>query len=147
MRVTRQNKADKTGVVTRTARYGKWGLSLGGVLCALPILSYLLFGSKAFDELNTSLPKVLGLYIVGGCVAGALVGLVMPIIESDFIAAVVGSVVGILAACAIQILDTNTQPWTFDSIAIAIVWGVGLGGPLGVSFRRRLHRGNHLNFN
>lgn len=112
MPVTKQNKVDEAGVVTRTAHYGKWGLSLGGVLCVLPILSYLLFGSKAFDDLNTSLPKVLGLYIVGGCVAGALVGLVMPIIESDFVAAVVGSIVGILAAYAIQILDTNIKVWT-----------------------------------
>lgn len=124
------------GLVRRTVRYSKWGIGIGGFLCILPLLSYLLFGSKAFDELNTSLPKVLLLYIVGGCVAGILVGVVMPIIRSDFMAAVVGSVVGILATGAMQIMETGITTWTFDSIATVVVLGIGLGGALGVAYRR-----------
>jgi uncharacterized membrane protein len=111
-------------------------LAIGSVLCALPLLSYLLFGSTAFNELHTSVLTVVSLYIIGGLVAGGLVGIVMPIIRSDFMAGLVGSVVGILGSLAMQIMDTSVKAWTFDSVATVLVLGIGLGGSLGIAYRR-----------
>jgi len=132
MHATKQNNS----IGPRTVRYAKAGLTIGSVLCALPLLSYLLFGNTAFDEFHTSVVAVLLLYVLGGFVAGGLVGIVMPIIRSDFMAGVVGSIVGIIGAFAMQVLDTSAKIWSFDSVATVLVVGIGLGGSIGVIYRR-----------
>jgi len=136
MHATRRNESAEAGLAQRTIRYGKWGIRIGGVLCVLPIISYVLFGSLGFNALHTSLPKVLALYIVGGCIAGGLVGIVMPIIRSDFMAGVIGSVIGIMGGCAIQIMDPTANAWATDGIVTSILVGVALGGTLGVAYHR-----------
>ena len=136
MHATKRNAPAESDMVHRTARYGKMGIAIGGVLCVLPIASYILFGTRGFDELHTSLPKVLLLYVVGGCVAGALVGIVMPIVRSDFMAGVVGSIIGIMAGCAIQIMDPTGSAWATDGIVTSIIFGIGVGAPSGVLSRR-----------
>lgn len=136
MHATERNESAEAGLAQRTIRYGKWGIRIGGVLCILPILSYVLFGNRGFNELHTSLPKVLALYIVGGCIAGALVGVVMPIIRSAFMAGVVGSVIGTIGGCAINIMDPTVNAWAKDEIVISILFGIALGGTLGVAYHR-----------
>lgn len=136
MPATKGNSAGENGVVRRAARYSAWGIGIGSFLSILPLLAYMLFGSKPFADLHTSLPKVLAIYVLGGCIAGALVGLVMPMIRSDVIAAVVGSIVGVLFACAIQIMDASGEGWTSASIFAVVVAGVVIGGSLGVFYRR-----------
>lgn len=132
MHATKQSNS----LVPRTLHYAKAGLVIGSVLCALPLLSYLLFGNAAFNEFHTPVLTVLLLYVIGGLVAGGLVGIVMPVIRSDFMAGVVGSAVGILGALAMQILDTSAKLRSFDSVATVLVVGIGLGGSIGVIYRR-----------
>lgn len=136
MHATKQSEPTEVGVVARTTRYSKLGITIGGVLSVLPIVSYILFGSRAFDELHMSLPKILLLYLIGGCVAGALVGIVMPIVRSDLMAGIVGSIIGIMAGCAIQIMDSTGNAWATDGIVTSIIFGIALGGPSGVMSRR-----------
>lgn len=119
----------------RVSRYAVSGLGMGVFLSVLPVLSFAMFGDKPFVDLHTTLPRVLALYIGGGCIAGALVGLVMPIIRSSFIAGFVGSIVGVIFGCAMHILDTSGKGWTSASVFAVVVTGVALGGSLGVFYR------------
>lgn len=140
MLVTRQNRVVEEGVRERAVRYGRWGATAGGILCVLPLISYVLGGDMAFNELHTSLPKVITLYIVGSCIVGVLVGIVVPLIKSAAVAGVVGSLIGIAGASAIQIMDSPGDFWTGASIFTIVVEGIGVGGSLGVALYRRSSR-------
>ena len=140
MLVTKQNRVMEEGVRERAVRYGRWGATAGGILCVLPLISYLLGGDTAFNELHTSLPSVITLYIVGGCTVGVLVGVVMPLIKSAVVGGVVGSLIGIAGASAIQVMDSPSDFWTGASIFAILVEGIGVGGSLGVALYRRNSR-------
>lgn len=140
MLVTKQNRAVEEGVRERAVRYGRWGATAGGILCVLPLISYMLGGDSAFNELHTSLPKVVMLYIVGSCTIGVLIGVVMPLIKSAVVAGAVGSLIGIAGASAIQIMDSPSDFWTGASIFAIVVEGIGVGGSLGVALYRRSSR-------
>jgi len=52
MHATKRNESAEAGLAQRTIRYGKWGIRIGGVLCILPIISYVLFGNLGFNALR-----------------------------------------------------------------------------------------------
>lgn len=69
-------------VVARVTRFAKFGVLTDVLLIILQLLSYVLFDNTGFDALGMSLPKVIGLYTVGGLLAGAFVGVVSPAVKS-----------------------------------------------------------------
>lgn len=125
------------GMLKRVVRYGGWGLGIGGFLCLLPVLAYLLAGDRTFLELHTSFPRVVALYLVGGGVAGAIVGVTLPVIQSDVIAAVAGAIIGMLFAVAMKFMENGAAGWHLKDIAVVIILGSALGAPLGVNYRRQ----------
>jgi len=117
-------------------RWGlRWGAYYSVILTAWVTLLWLLRGSRPFEGQSVTLVAVVTLYVVGGPVTGAIVGLLLPFARSGLGAAITG----IVAAIPISVMAIATvggfPPWTTrHSIASALMAVTG-GALAGYVFR------------
>ena len=92
----------------------KWGalhgLGVGLVFTAWVTFLYIIRGSKPFEANHTTFVAVLGLYLVGGPLAGAIVGLFRPMVRRLPGALLAGAVGGIPAAIAVRLAMFGLAP-------------------------------------
>lgn len=98
------------------------GLVAGAFLCFLALVVYSLRGPGTFDRLGVPLGTVLGLYIIGGAVGGALIGLMLPLTIRREGAAAVG-IVGALPLYLAGSILLGQEDLYSGAIAAVIVGG------------------------
>ena len=103
-------------------------------------LQYLINGPALEAAHGVTLPTVVAVYILGGCIGGALVGLLLPSIRSKLACAVVGIVALLPIAVIVHYSAAGDHAWTPLRIATTIVGPILLGVPLGLSFYDALAR-------
>jgi hypothetical protein len=95
------------------------------------VLIWLLRGSEPFERKGVTFLAVVVLYLVGGPVTGAIVGLLRPVAKSGLGAAITGVVaaipVSVMAIAAVGGFPPWTRQHTFASIVMAVVGGA-MGG-------------------
>jgi hypothetical protein len=96
---------------------------------------YALNGTAPFDRVGISPDDAIGLYLGGGAVCGAVVGLLWPLAKSRagaYLTATIAAAFGALGlGCAMEGMPQHWGPdvWTGLSV-MAICAGVGFGGSL-----------------
>jgi len=97
-----------------------WGLGLGLVFAAVYSLYvavlYLAEGSQPFDNLHTSLSKVIAIYAIGGVTAGTVVGLMRPYLRIRLVAILVGIMAAIVVFFGIAVASQG-MPWRWSRAA------------------------------
>src|SRR6266568_8317471 len=89
---------------------GRWGLYYGAALSVLATVGYVLKPS-GFAQAGLNYPEVVAFYVIGGPVAGLIVGLLRPVTASVLGAAIVGIVTAVPIGFALTIMLAG-MPWT-----------------------------------
>jgi hypothetical protein len=127
--------------VARRLQWGAaWGLLLSVPYVLFAAIQYTLNGPAIAAKVHMSFLEAVLVYVAGCLLAGALVGLCLPLMKSKVGCAVVG-VLGILPiAILIRIVTTTGARWEQADFVTVIVGALLLGIPMGVSFYPELAR-------
>lgn len=115
------------------------GARMGVYFCALALLVFLVGGNAALAAKgHPAIEKLLPVYMLGSSVAGAIAGLVAPLVTTNTRAAFVGAVALMPMGAFWRIASVGLQPWTSGDI-FAVGFGVVVvGAGAGVIIRRVL---------
>lgn len=107
------------------------GLFFGIVYCCLALLIYALQGDRSFHSNDTTLGRVLVLYLTSSTLCGAIVGMLKPLAQCSWWGKyVVGMVAAIPISFGVGILLSQGEfPWKnslwFAVIVSTIIFGIG----------------------
>lgn len=118
-----------------------WGIAFGLGFSCYVVLLFLSRGEAAFEPHGMTLTQVVALYLAGGTLAGAVVGLLRPLTRNTWGAAVVGFLGAVTIAVFLIIAEGGLIPWTqaktTKAIILGLVWGPLGGVMLRALFKRR----------
>lgn len=120
----------------------KWGLLFGSALLVIALIVHLLSGERAFSERHTSLEAMAGTYLIGGAIAGALVGALRPLTSTAAGALVVGVTAAIPVMILLRFATRQFDPWQRADTVKVIVLSIILGMPTGLSYREIFGKGD-----
>jgi len=114
----------------------RWGVKFTLVYSAFALLVLLFGGSATFRQSGATFLLTIGLYVFGGLIAGAIVGLLRPLARW----ATGATIVGIIAAVPVCVMGRyviDQSPWT---VGDTIVWSIMavIGGGLCGFFAKRI---------
>jgi hypothetical protein len=101
------------------------------VYSAFVVILAVVKGSTTFDSQNTTLLKALAVYWVGGVVAGALVGLFLPLGRHPVGAMVLGALGGVPVFAAAMLASTPAADWG-RYIGLSLAGGAVIGAIAGL---------------
>jgi hypothetical protein len=101
------------------------GVVIGGLLSLWITLIYLVAGSQAFTENETTYGAVVVVYLAGGALVGAVFGVLRPWIRGRWSAAAMGFVGGCLVFSMIGLARGDHNP------AAVLISALILGAPVG----------------
>lgn len=110
------------------------GLAIAICLCFYAGILYLFRGPKPFESNGTTLGTVILLYLVGGTVAGAVLGLLFPFTRWRWGAALVGFVAAMPVFVIFRFALEGFTPWTKGDTIVMSVWALTLGSTVGWIF-------------
>jgi len=113
----------------------RWGAAYSAVLVAWVVFLWLVRGSEPFDRRGVTFLAVVIVYVVGGPVTGAVVGLLLPFAKSSLGAALTGIVAAIPVTVIIIATVAGFPPWTRAHTISSILMAVFGGGGAGYMFR------------
>lgn len=121
-------------VLARVRRCALWGLALGGAYAAFAVVVFVLGAGSWSGHPGRDLPLVLALYLGGGVVGGAAVGLLWPLAADSVLGeGVVGAVAIFPLVAGFLVSEHGWFPaWTSREWMVALVASAllgGLGGP------------------
>lgn len=121
----------------------KWGLiygiGLAAIYAAYVIVLFLFAGSEPFDELEVSLPAVLGAYFFGGLLGGVVLGLLRPLAKTLLAYMAVGMVVALPVVFGLVLIKSGplsgwSRPECIVMLVLTTFYGIG-GGYVAWKFR------------
>jgi hypothetical protein len=126
--------------VLRNLRWGAgWGLSLASLFSLYVFALSIIRGSAPFDRHGISPAEVIQAYLVGGVVAGALIGLLRPLTRWGWGAALLGLIASIPIVGLIGLALHGPDPSSSEILAQAIT-AVLLGPSVAFMLWRQLQR-------
>lgn len=121
-----------------SSRVGDWFAGVKGALriaviySLIAVVGYVLRGDELRAQLHVGLVPVLAVYLVGACVSGSIVGLMLPIAQrSGLGAAVVGFIAMLPISAVVALLVVSPEDLHIVpvlAVVQAAIYG-GLGGP------------------
>lgn len=112
------------------------GLLFGLVYSVIAVVLFLARGQGAFEyQAGVSLLILMGVYMVGGVLGGAVVGLLLPWTNNRWGAVVVGMIAAVPVVTGVAIaMDGMPSGWSDASLGSLILTSVLLGGAGGYMF-------------
>jgi hypothetical protein len=112
-----------------------WGARYGGIFGLIysvwAVVSFVVGGQETFARQGTTIGEVIVFYLVGGAVAGAIVGMLRPLTYHRAGAALVGFLAAIPLGVGIKVMLTGFRLWTqVDRITLLLFplfFGCGAG--------------------
>ncbi len=117
----------------------QWGAYFGLVYSLIAGVIALLAGSAPFEDAGTTLPKVLAVYLVGGLVVGALIGLLWPMGRSRSGAALLGAVASVPVSCLVLMATEPPSAWREAALSYVAI-GLVIGPLFGLALKLPLTR-------
>ena len=111
----RTDRIDRDGLASRLRWGATWGLRYGAVYTIVALLAVVLGGTRLLDRAGVSLLGVLLLYLAGGPLIGALIGLLRPVADTDLGAIVVGIVATVPLMAGVALAKGEFPPWSPDT--------------------------------
>jgi hypothetical protein len=108
------------------------GLGISLVYVAFVALQFILNANMRATYADTLVP-IVGVYLIGGCVGGAMVGLLLPFIRSRTACGIVGALVILPMAILLHYVWLTNADWRPSRIATVVFGSLMIGVPLGVS--------------
>ena len=125
---------DTIETIATNLKWGlKYGLTIALVFTMIAAVSLVLVGEQAFDERGTSFLELIEFYALGGCVGGAILGLLRPLAATKLGTVFIGMCIGFCVwggFLAQHIGLRNLEPFDYFTLAFAAL----IGGPFGASF-------------
>lgn len=118
----------------------RFGLAFAACYCAYVSLLYLVAGSAPFDSYGVTLPTVILVYIVGGVLGGAVVGLLLPLARYKVGATLVGILAAIPVVGGAMLSMSGLPPWEPADNFAFVFTTVGLGSVCGLIMWHIAHR-------
>lgn len=115
------------------------GLAIALLLCVYAAILYLLRGAESFVANDVTLGAAISVYIVGGVIAGAVVGVLLPITRWRWGAALVGFLAAMPVFAIVRALLEGFRPWTSVDTIVMILWALTLGSSVGWIYWRIFH--------
>ena len=120
--------------VGRRVTWGvRWGTVLASAFALFALIQYGLLGSAMERSAGFSLGDVLSIYIAGGVVGGAVVGLALPLARRKLGSAFVGFLAILPVAFFIRVAAAHTLAMSRMDLLVAFGGSAMIGIPLGVS--------------
>lgn len=85
MRASGEVTVDRQGFIRRIVWAAKWGFIVGLCLVPLAVMLRVFGGAAAFEQSGTTFTKTIGVYLMGGGVSGAIVGLLLPLTRRKWV--------------------------------------------------------------
>lgn len=113
----------------------RYGVFLGVVFSAFGAIAVVVSGPASLSRYSTTLLAVIGVYLVGGGLGGALVGALLPLGRSVIGAAVIGVFTAGLIGVGIRVSRYGLAPWVIRDTLTLLLFAVVVGGLCGVVSR------------
>jgi len=126
-------------MLSRIARFSRYGLLLGALLSCLPLIAALVTGSTSLtlrrgEDVSLNVFLVIGSYLSGGVMGGAVVGMLLPLMRWPAGSALLGIVAFVPCATAVGYTLAVGKGEPIDWITVTII-SVALGGICGPAYR------------
>lgn len=108
-----------------------YGICVAVIFVAYIVILYVTVGSKPFDRLNVTLVEILGLYLFGGIIGGAIGGYFYHNAETRWGSALVGIITLIPLSIGASLLIPGWESLS-QVILEGLLYAVIVGGPAGV---------------
>src|SRR5690349_14268786 len=118
----------------------KHGLSIAIVFTIWISVLFFIGGSTAFEKNHTTFQAVVALYLIGGPIAGAIVGLFRPGLQKLGVAILAGSTAAIPLAAGVRLAMFGLEPLSGRDVFLLFVFGLALGPATAVAFWIRRDR-------
>lgn len=114
----------------------RWGVRNGAGIALIYVLFATLqfvFNANVRSAHGDALVAIATVYLIGGCLGGAIVGLLLPFIRSRAACGMVGFLVILPMAILLHYIWLTNSDWSPDRIAAVLLGSLFIGVPLGVS--------------
>jgi len=107
------------------------GLGIALVLSIIAIALYIVQGPNGLARIGITLPQVLLLYVLGGVIAGTIVGLLRAHVTSALSATIVGALAAFPVCICAYVLKYGAlsrwdrEPWILSAVGALILGAVG----------------------
>lgn len=107
------------------------GLGIALVLSIIAVALYIIRGPDRLARIGVTLPQVLFLYILGGVIAGTIIGLLRAHVTSALSATIVGALAAFPVCICAYILKYGApsrwdrEPWILSAVGALIIGAVG----------------------
>ena len=108
------------------------GIGISLIYVAFAALQFLL-NAHVRATYGDTLVAITGVYLIGGCLGGAMVGLLLPFIRSRSACGIVGFLVVLPMAILIHSVWLTNSDWSPSRIVTVVFGSLMIGVPLGVS--------------
>ena len=129
-------------VLSNIFRGARWGLAFATVYCAYVTLIFIIGGPGVLDRYGVSLGEVVLVYVVGGILSGASVGLLLPLTRWKAGSALVGVVAMLPVFVGIAYTVAGPPPWEFPQKFATVLSSVVVGGLGGLIFKDVFDQGS-----
>ena len=126
-------------MVSRVRWGARWGFKFALGLVAWAIGVFIVVGAAPFESVGASVLAVTMMYLAGGVLGGAVVGLALPWVRSRVGAYVVGVLAGIPFGSMAVGAVTSFRPWSGVEVFALCGGLLTLCGPLGVIYRHMFY--------
>jgi hypothetical protein len=103
------------------------GASFGAVYAVWAVVLYAFGGGRAFTDGRTSLLGAAAFYMIGGTVAGGIIGLSRPLLLRRSGAVVVGVVACVPLAIGLRLMFVGFTPWALKDTLFVVIWPLVFG--------------------
>jgi uncharacterized membrane protein len=112
-------------------------VAIAAMFSAYVLALHVFRGNEPFEQLETSVGKVILLYFSSAILVGLLVGLLLPFARSGQLgAALVGAVAAGALAAMTRVADAGFTGWGGRDVFVVVTYGLLLGIPVGLAYRR-----------
>lgn len=122
--------------VTRNLTLGiRWGFIFGAAYSLWAGVLFLLRGSTPFRGHNVTVVEAVATYLIGGVIAGGIVGILLPLTRWKLGAALVGMVAVLPVSIGVIGSMQGFSPWTEGHTFVVAMMSLLLGGGGGLILR------------
>jgi len=113
----------------------RWGLAFASLYCLWALVLLLLGGEAAFRTQGITFWQTIGAYIGGGALAGAVVGVLRPLLKWTWGAPIVGIVAAIPVGLAFDLATKGARWMSVNSLLTIGIFSLSLGAMGGLVLR------------